>query len=235
MKAIGYVRRSKKSEARTISLQEQESQIRSFCARHELELVATISHDGISGTKRKRYDDLNKTLSETGARCLVVYHLDRLARDVSGLLDYIRGLGARGVSVFECGTGRVDLTKSTGFITTAVQGVFAELFPLIVGEKTRDALRRKREQGQRYTHVPPFGWRYEENKLVQDPDEQSAIKILDECRAAGLGARRTLRRLLATGYQGRRGVSTIHRALRFKGPVKPEHTQLPCQTPPDTS
>ena len=49
--AIGYIRRSKKSDDSVVSLQEQEHQITKYCQSHDFCLASVVSHDGISGTK----------------------------------------------------------------------------------------------------------------------------------------------------------------------------------------
>ena len=208
--AVGYIRRSKKSDTHTISLQEQEAKIREYARKENLNCVSVVSHDGISGTKRGRFDAIEKAIRTHKATTLLVYHVDRLARDVAGLVDYLRDLHKRRVSVVEVATGRtLDLSKSDGFILTAVKGAFDELFPLIIGEKTRDALARKKSAGQRYTNIPPFGYAYAEGKLVIEPEEQRALGLITQC--AELSERKTITFLRAQHYTGRLSRKVIAR------------------------
>jgi len=213
-KAIGYIRRSKKSEAATVSLQEQSQQISRYCFAHEFELVQVISHDGVSGTKRERFKDIEVALALSQAKVLVIYNLDRLARDGDGLMGYLKLLHKRGTDVHETSSGRINLDKALERFTVSVRGAVDEMYAGIISEKTKDALRYKREQGQRYTNLPPFGSAYRDGLLIVHPEEQRALELIQSYRALGLGARRAQKALQKTGYQGRMGVSTLHRLLR---------------------
>ena len=213
MKAIGYIRRSKKSEDRTVSLAEQEQQIKAYCATKAFELAQLIRHDGVSGAKRSRFDEITKSLTENQGQVLVVYNLDRLARDASGLLNYLRLLTAQGIAVHEVGTGALDLVRSTGKLTVGVRGLMDEFFRDVISEKTIDALRYKRENGKRYTNLPPLGFVYQDGLLVEDPAEQQALIVVQACRVRGLGARRTQRELIRVGYRGRMSLGVLHKLL----------------------
>jgi DNA invertase Pin-like site-specific DNA recombinase len=52
--AIGYCRRSKESEARTVSLEEQADRIRTYCAAEGWTLAELVTDDGVSGGRRER-------------------------------------------------------------------------------------------------------------------------------------------------------------------------------------
>lgn len=213
MIATGYVRRSAKSEDNTVSLQEQRRQIEHYCASKGFALAAVVTHDGVSGAKRSRWDEIRRTVKETGSGVLIIYNLDRLSRDAAGLLDNLRYLAATGVEVHEVSSGALDLKRATSKFTVGLRGLADEFFRDVVSEKTRDALRYKRENGQQYTHLPPLGFAYAEGRIVENPHEQAALVIVDSCRAQGLGARLTIKKLVAAGYRGRMGISTIHRLL----------------------
>lgn len=231
MIATGYVRRSKKAEDNTVSLQEQEKQINDYCAAKGFTLAGIVAHNGISGAKRSRWIDINKAIVDSQSRALVIYNLDRLSRDAVGLLDNLRLLAASGVSVHEVGTGKIDLSKSTSKLTTGVRGLMDEFYRDVISEKTSDALRYKRENGKRYTNIPPLGFSYHAGLLVEDPLEQVALSVIERCKAQGLGARRTQKALLKTGYHGRMGLATIHRLLHrdVKEKLPPSYFALPEQ------
>jgi len=212
-KAVGYIRRSKKSEAATVSLQEQRQQIEHYCATHDFELVSVVSHDGVSGTKRERFKDIEVALALSHATVLVIYNLDRLARDGDGLMGYLKLLHRRGTNVHETSSGRINLDKALERFTVSVRGAVDEMYAGIISEKTKDALRYKREHKQRYTNLPPFGSAYRDGLLVAHPEEQRALSLLSHYQALGLGARRAQKALQKTGYQGRMGISTLHRLL----------------------
>jgi DNA invertase Pin-like site-specific DNA recombinase len=87
---------------------------------------------------------LAERVRATGARAIVVYHLDRFARDLAGTLDDLRRFARRGVELHVVGRGRVEAETASGFIVTAVEGLAAERYRRLISEKTRDALARLR-------------------------------------------------------------------------------------------
>lgn len=215
MIAIGYARRSAKSEAQTISLETQTEHIRAYCLRVGLDLKTCVTHDGISGRKRRRFDEIEAAVKEWKPQAVVFYHQDRLARDSAGLADYLGGLVKRGIEIHEAGgAGRVDYTGAIGRMSTNIRAVTDQFYAEMIGEKTRDALKSKRTAGKRYSNIPPLGWRYVEGSMIEDDEEQRGIETLKHCLTAGLGARRALIVLKAGKYSGRQSLKVIHSTLQ---------------------
>jgi DNA invertase Pin-like site-specific DNA recombinase len=215
MIAIGYTRRSKKSEANTVSLETQRSQIDDYCRRQGLDLQYVVTDDGVSGTKRKRFEAIQIAVDTYKPAALVVYHLDRLARDSAGLMDYLTALTKRGIALHEvAGGGAVDNKRAIGRMVTGIRGVTDQFYAEMIGEKTADALALLRAGKLRYSNIAPLGYLYIDGKMIADAEEQHALEVLKRCRAAGLGARRALYVLEAGGYRGRKSLNVIHKALK---------------------
>jgi site-specific DNA recombinase len=211
--ALGYARRSKETQDNTVSLDEQCQRIEQHCQSQGYELTGIIKHNGVSGTKRRRFDELLKEIDRARCTVLVIYHLDRLARDNVGLATFLTALRKRNVTLFEiAGAGRIDTSKATGKLTTTVRGVFDEYYAEVIGEKTRDALRHCKEQGRRYSNIPPFGYRHVDQRLVEHPEEQRALALFREAKALGLGISKAVRFVRSTGYQGRLSRTVVRRA-----------------------
>ena len=135
MIAVGYARRSKESGERTVSLEDQRERITAYCRERGWELVDVLVDDGISGGRRERLHRLADRVRGTGARVVVVYHLDRFARDVAALLDSVRAFARRGVELHVVGRGRIETDTATGFLMTGVEGLMAEHFRRLIAEK----------------------------------------------------------------------------------------------------
>ena len=159
MTALGYIRRSTESGARTISLEDQRARIADYCHGQGWALVEVLADDGVSGGRRERLDRLAERGKVTGARVVVVYHLDRFARDLAATLDAVRRFARRGVELHVVGRGRVEADTASGFIVTAVEGLAAEHYRRVISEKTRDALARLRANGRRVSRWAPYGTR----------------------------------------------------------------------------
>jgi DNA invertase Pin-like site-specific DNA recombinase len=206
MTALGYVRRSKESGARTVSLEDQRARIADYCRAQGWALVEVLADDGVSGGRRERLERLAKRVKATGARAIVVYHLDRFARDLAATLDYLRRFSRRGVELHVVGRGRVEADTATGFIVTAVEGLAAEHYRRVISEKTRDALARLRAQGRRVSRWPPYGWRFGPGgRLVADTREGAVLTRIVELAVGGLSLRGISRALLDEGIRARNG------------------------------
>ena len=214
MIAIGYTRRSKKSEAETLSLKTQREHIADYCTRKGFDLVHVVEDDGVSGTKRARFAGLDAAVKKFHAGCVVYYNQDRMARDV-GVGDYFKTLARRGVEVHETsGGGKVDIKSADGRMVVNIRASVDAAYAEKIGEKTADALKILRDDKARYSNIPPLGYLYLDGQMIADAEEQHALEVLKKCRAAGLGARRALRVLEAGGYTGRKSLNVIHKALK---------------------
>jgi len=207
MRALAYIRRSTRSDERTASIEEQGASIRRYCDLHGLELLEpSIIDDGVSGGDDSRFARILNTIHLAQAKALVVYHDDRLARSASRSLDFVRTLTGQGVQVHTASRGRVEVSSSDGLLATGIHAVIAEHNRLLTGEKTRAALRLRRDQGRRYCNIPPYGRRLGEgNALVEDKKELQLIKRLQELRQTGLSIRRCSETLAEAGFLSRSG------------------------------
>lgn len=238
MIALGYVRRSKESEARTISLEVQETRIATYCTEHGWELADTVRDDGVSGGRRDRLVRLRARVKELGAERVVVYHVDRLARDVEALFGIIRALAKLGVEVHDVHQGALEVRSSNGVLTTGMHGLVAEHFRALVSEKTSDALRRLRSLGFSGSGRVPYGYRALEwvtngdgkahRPLVPDPHEQAVFVQIQAFHAEGLSLRQISRGLADRGILARSGrpftASTLAPLVRHRTiPDRPVH------------
>ncbi len=206
MIALGYVRRSKESDARTVSLEDQRARIEAYCQEHSFAVAEILADDGVSGGRRERLERLAERVKATGARIIVVYHLDRFARDLAATLDYLRRFSRRGVELHVVGRGRVEADTATGFIVTAVEGLAAEHYRRVISEKTRDALARLRANGRRVSRFAPYGHRLApRRRLVVNPREQAVLGQIVALRGQGLSIRAISRALAADGVMARNG------------------------------
>jgi site-specific DNA recombinase len=204
--AVGYARRSKESGARTVSLEDQRARVSAYCDDHGWTLAEILTDDGVSGGRRERLDRIAAAVKRRSARVVVVYHLDRFARDVAALLEALRSMSRRGVELHVVGRGRVEVDTAGGFLMAGVEGLMAEHFRRLIGEKTRDALVRLRSSGRRYSNVPPYGYRVAPDGLLLEPNqgEQGALRLIRSL-ASGRSLRQLSRDLAGRGILARNG------------------------------
>ena len=213
--AIGYVRRSRESTEKTVSLLAQKGAITDYAKAQGWTLAAIVEHDGVSGGRRSRFAALDAAIKTHGAGKVVCYHLDRLARDAAALLDWCASADKRGVAVHVVGRGRTEVSSAAGYLGTGVEAIVATHFRLLIGEKTRDALAHLRTQGKRWSRTAPFGFRWSADGRVEpDAGEQSAITRARTLRAAGLTLWAISARLASEGTLSRGGAPLTAKVIR---------------------
>lgn len=207
-RAIGYVRRSVESEGRVgaASLEDQAARIAEYARARGWELADTITDNGVSGGKRERFGRLDARIRATGARRLICYHADRLARDTAGLLDWLDRWTRRGIEVHTVERGRIETRSASNFLLVGVEAVASEHFRRLIAEKTTDAMHRLRLRGQRISGLPPFGWQFVGGAtLAPVPAEQRILARIRALRDRGLGVKRIIRALTEAGVLARSG------------------------------
>jgi site-specific DNA recombinase len=203
--AVGYVRRSKESGKRTVSLEDQRERIAAYCERKGWRLAEVLVDDGVSGGRRERLTRLDAALRATRAGAVVVYHLDRLARDAAALLDWLERAGRRGVELHVVDRGRVEAESASGYLMAGIEGIVAAHYRKVISEKTRHALARLRTNGRRLSRwalrlpgcpgrAPSAGTR-----------EQAVLSRIASLHRDGLSLRAIARELAAEGSIARGG------------------------------
>lgn len=169
MKAIAYLRRSKKADDNTISLKMQRSSCERYAQHAHLELAEELVDDGVSGTDRDRFVRLAELVSSGEYKNIVVYSIDRLARDVSGLLDELERYEKAGVTI-HCATQNksISILKAHDFLAVGVEALVAQHYSKLISEKTRDAHARLRQEGKRQSRYLPVGWKLPKDSLGRE-------------------------------------------------------------------
>jgi DNA invertase Pin-like site-specific DNA recombinase len=213
-RAVGYVRISKVKDedengSTDTSLETQEARIRAYCAAHGWTVVEVIVEPGRSAYKASRSTrpgfDRAMTLVETGAAdVLVVWKLDRAARntrDTLDLVDELRNRGAQFVSVTE----QFDTTTPIGKVMLTLLAALAEMESATKSERVQEWQDHRRAAGGTPTGPRPFGYRRERNRLLIDKDEAKVVRDAVKRLLAGESLRSVAGRYDAAGVRGTNG------------------------------
>ena len=221
MRAVGYIRVSTTEQAEEgISLDNQRKRIGAFCIAKEWELVNVYEDAGKSGKDLNR-DAVQKLIDDCGKGifdAVVVYRVDRLSRrqrDLWFLLDDVFEPNNIGfVSVNE----PFDTTSAFGRASLGMIGVFAQLERDLIAERTKDALRYKKERGE-YLGTVPLGFDAVDGELKEN-DELATVKYAKKLRRGGFSYSHIADRLNVEGRQTKRGgrwhKSTVSYLLKNK-------------------
>jgi len=207
MRVIGYVRVSTEEQATNgQSLDAQRAKLEAYASLYELELVEIIVDAGVSAKSLNRpgLQDALAKLRRGAADGLVIAKLDRLTRNVGDwqrLIDSYFGDKA-GKQLFSVADS-IDTRTAAGRLVLNVLLSVAQWERETIAERTKDALQHKIRKGERCGKVRyGFDLAADGRTLIPNVEQQQAIRLTKELRAAG----QTLRQI--TDELNRRGVAT---------------------------
>lgn len=226
--ALGYARVSTAEQASGFGLDTQDEAIQRFARSNNLRLVEVLREEGVSGSNG--LED-RPALSQAFARCesgeaefLVVWKLDRLARDLVKQETWLERLRDRGVGVLSVTEPDLDGDDKTRTLVRQILGAINEYERRVIVERMQGGRATKAARGGYAYGAPPYGWRSEEGVLVPVPEEQEAIKHARKLRGEGASLREIAQALDSEGHKPRRAESwsaeTVRNILRRKDPTR---------------
>jgi len=204
-RCIGYVRVSTDDQA--LSVEAQRVRLADWCVERGLPLVAVYEDIGVSGGADldKRPGLVAAIDALTPGAALVAVKRDRLARDTMNA-GMIERLAQRvGAKVLTCdGAGEGDSPEAQ--MLRGIIDVFAQYERALIRARTKIALARKRERGERIGEIP-YGYRVDDDHktLLADDHEQTLVRAIREARQRGLSQRAVVTDLTRQGFTTRKG------------------------------
>lgn len=214
-KLVGYLRVSTDRQAEEgLGLEVQDQKIRAWAKKHGHRLTAVTRDEGISGSNgldsRIGLGDALGFLRNRQADGLVVYRLDRLARDLVLQEQLLAEIKRMGCQVFSTSGGESaylddDPDDPSRRLIRQVLGAVSEYERSMIGLRLRSGRERKAANGGYAGGRPPYGFKAEGRSLVPDPTEQATLRRLRELVDQGCSTRAAARRLNDEGLSSRRG------------------------------
>lgn len=225
MKVLGYVRVSTQVQAdEGLGLDVQEQAIRAWTKANGHRLVGIAREEGVSGSNgietRRALPEALMQLRAGKAQGLVVYRLDRLARDLvlqEQLLAEIKKMGAEvfSTSPSEANFLGDDPNDPSRKLIRQVLGAVAEYERAMIGLRTRMGRARKAEMGGFAYGSPPYGYRAVNRQLSEQPEEQKALAEIRRMKAEGKSLRAIAQDLEDQGFAPPRGKRWHPETLRL--------------------
>jgi DNA invertase Pin-like site-specific DNA recombinase len=221
MRVIGYIRVSTEEQATAgVSLSAQAEKVRAYCALYDLTLVELVEDAGVSAKTLER-PGLQRALCALHrgeAEGVVVAKLDRLTRsvaDMAALIDDYFGERA-GCSLFSVADS-IDTRTAAGRMVLNILVSVSQWERETIAERTRDALRHKRDRGEVYNHAP-LGYDAVGDRFVAVEEELNTVGEVRRLAAEGVSLRKICAHMTAQGYKTKRGgkwrPSTLQAILR---------------------
>jgi site-specific DNA recombinase len=151
LRTVGYVRVSTDKQAeRGISLEAQAEKIRAMALVQGAELSEIIVESGESAKSLNRpgMAKLLAMVEEGKVKAVIVAKLDRLTRIVKDLCELLERFERRGVALVSVAES-LDTGSAAGRLVLNIMAAVSQWEREAIGERTRDAMRHKRSQGER--------------------------------------------------------------------------------------
>src|ERR1700730_1090161 len=204
MTTVSYVR---VSTERGISLEAQAEKIRAMALVQGAELSEIIVESGESAKSLNRPGMARLlTMVDGGTvKAVIVAKLDRLTRSVKDLCELLERFERRGVALVSVAES-LDTGSAAGRLVLNIMAAVSQWEREGIGERTRDAMRHKRSNGERVGNIR-FGYRLAPDGVHVEPEptEQTAIAAIRELRAEGRALRRIAMDLNRRGWRTRKG------------------------------
>lgn len=223
---VAYLRVSTLGQADGYGLDVQEEGIRAWARKGGHRIVAMETDIGLSGADGVvARPGLSAALGRIAAgegTGLVVYKLDRIARDVilqETVLSDLRRNGLTLHSTFAAEDEVLfhDPNDPTRDLIRRILGAVAAYERDVINLRLRAGRARKKAVGGYFGGRPPYGFRAEGRELVPAPEEQRAIRRMFELRSGGATYEAIGDQLAREGLHPRSGANwrktTIHRVM----------------------
>lgn len=166
MRILAYIRRSKESDERTVSLDQQRVSIGIYCSKAGLMITHELVDDGVSGGNRDRLARIKELIVKEKLDGLVAYHLDRIARDTAAQLDLLAWFARKHLQIHTVNQGEISIKQSHEFLSIGVQSMLAEYVRRRAQERGISTSRHQERCKHRYSYHAPFGSMFTADKHI---------------------------------------------------------------------
>lgn len=235
MIAIGYLRVSTADQADNgYGLDVQRQAIETYCADHGVTLTAIYSDAGISGASSlDQRQGLAAALAAAEARPggqLIVYRLDRLARDLVLQELLLQRLSKNGTAVLSATEPDLDTMGSdpTKVLIRQILGALAQYERALIRGRMNAGRAAKAAAGGYVGGAPAYGLVANAGTLAVNGAEQEVVNLVHDLRSQGRTLRDICTALEAAGHKPRRATRwhpAVVREIALRGDRQPSTLQ----------
>ena len=182
-----YSRVSTEEQAKEgLSVEAQIDKCKSFCQARDWGIFKIYKDAGFSAgsLNRPALELLLRDAQEKKFDIILVYKIDRFSRKLKDLIMVLEELKIKNIN-FTSVTEQIDTTSAMGEAFFQIIGVFAQLERGMVKERVELAFDRKIKFGEAL-YRSPFGYIYQNKKLVPDAENSQKLREIFEMWAEGI-------------------------------------------------
>jgi DNA invertase Pin-like site-specific DNA recombinase len=160
MTAVTYCRISADKTGAGLGVERQAADCRDLAAKlgvGEPEVLVDNDLSAYSGKRRPGYEQLMEGLRQGRWSALLVWHVDRLCRNVRDLEDIVDLVNGK-VAVHTVKGGEIDLGTPEGRLQARMLGTLARYESEHRSDRVRRALKQRADLGYRHGGPRPYGW-----------------------------------------------------------------------------
>lgn len=207
-KVAAYARVSMESERLQHSLSAQVSYYSGLIQKNPAwEYVGVYADDGVTGTKAGAREEFNRMLADCKAGkidIILTKSISRFARNTVDLLSTVRHLKELGISVqFE--KERIDSLSEDGELMLTLLASFAQEEVRSLSDNVKWGTRKRFENGIPNGKFQIYGYRWDGDHLVIEPEEAKIVKLIYDNFLNGLSAETTEKQLAEMGVKSYKG------------------------------
>ena len=207
-KVAAYARVSMESERLQHSLSAQVSYYSSLIQQNPAwEYAGVYADDGITGTKTNDRAEFNRMIADCEAGkidIILTKSISRFARNTVDLLNAVRHLKDLGISVqFE--KEHIDSLSEDGELMLTLLASFAQEEVRSLSDNVKWGTRKRFEKGIPNGRFQIYGYRWDGDHLVVEPEEAKIVKLIYDNFLNGLSAESTEKQLEEMGVKSYKG------------------------------
>lgn len=206
-RALGYIRISKDEEG-SVSLDYQTAEIKKLCKAQGLRLVGIECDNGISGKSIKARPAVQRVLQAVDTQeidAVVVFKSDRMSRDGIESLQIEKLFLPKGVAYLSVTEGCLTSESVDDEFMSFIRAGLNQRERKLISMRTKQALNRNREKGERIGGRPAYVWQVMNGEMVPEPLEQEAIRRMKALETKGFSIREITKALKDEGITNRKG------------------------------
>lgn len=218
---FAYCRVSTANQREEGTIDVQVQAVKEYAEENGFELVEIFKDDGVSGglelEKRAGWLSLYGELEAADVEGIILYKLDRLARDLRIQENILHDLSKKGLKVLSIKEPDLDSQDPTRILMRQILGSFAEYEKRVIAMRMTAGRAYKAKAGGYAGGGIPYGYENEDGKFIVSPTAEIVKKIYS-LKAAGKSIRAICKILNAEEPRPRRAkkwnVSTVHYILK---------------------
>jgi len=165
--------------------------------------------EGLSGkdTNRPEFQQILTLVAKKKVQHVLVVKWDRVSRDDDNYVGILRKLFVKNDVKLHLTTegGFIDLTDDAAVFMLKMRANLAWFERRRISSNTKFGMARKRDKGERISRQAPYGYRFEDGKVVVCPEEQVVITKIRQLMAEGYSERKVIAALADEGLFNREG------------------------------